>query len=160
MFPKPPITGYRRLPNLRDLMTNAVIDFPTQQQEDRSIIAKISTRLGKCTYYPLLKKLTTVSCSYTEKQYKCINLPRKITCELSTIIYLITCSKCNMYCVGETSREFRKRSYEHRNSVLNPKPSRCTPVSRHFTQQNHKATHMEFSVLEWCTPYVGVPPHD
>ena len=54
LFPKPPILGYRRLPNLRDLITNAEIDFPAQQQEDRSIVPKICTRLGKCTYFPLL----------------------------------------------------------------------------------------------------------
>ena len=52
-----------------------------------------NTRLGKYTYCPQLKKLTTVSCSYTKKQCKCVNLPRRITCELSNIIYLITCSK-------------------------------------------------------------------
>ena len=92
---------------------------------------------------------------HKKKQYKCIDLPRRITRKLSNIIYLITCSKSNMYYVGETSREFRKRIYEHRNSVLNSKPNRCTPVSRHFTQTNHKATHMEFSVLEWCTPKFG-----
>ena len=80
---------------------------------------------------------------------------KRITCELSNIVYLITCSKCKMYCVGETSREFRKRIYEHRNSVLNPKPSRCTPVSIHFTQQNHKASHMEISALEWCKSKFG-----
>ena len=91
----------------------------------------------------------------TQRQYKCINLPKRITCELSNIIHLITCSKCKMCYVGETSREFRKRIYEHRNSVLNPKLSRCTPVSRHFTQQNHKTSHMEFSVLVCGTPKFG-----
>ena len=74
LFPKLPILGYRRLPNLRDLMTNAKIDFPKQHQEERTI---------------------------------------------------------------------------------NPQICRCTTVSRHFTQQNHKVTHMEFSVLEWCTRQFG-----
>ena len=54
-FSKPHILGYRTLPNLRDLMTNTEIDFPKQQQENRSIIPKICTRLEKRTYCPLEK---------------------------------------------------------------------------------------------------------
>ena len=41
LFPKPPILGYRRLPNLRDMLNNAEIDFPEQPQEVRTNIPKI-----------------------------------------------------------------------------------------------------------------------
>ena len=61
---------------------------------------------------------------------------------------------CNMAYVGEKGRKIRKRIYEHRLSVMKPKDSRTAPVSRHFTTNNHNHTHMQFSVLEWCTPKV------
>ena len=112
-------------------------------------------RLGKCTYCPLIKKLSEATCTFTNTTYRCINLPKRITREINNFIYLMTCSKCNMIYVVEMSREFRKRIYKHRNLGLKPKPSRSTPVSRHFTSDNHRVSHMEFSVLEWCTLKFG-----
>ena len=78
-------------------------------------------------------------------------IPKFTTCELSDIIYLITCKKCNKYYVGETSRPFRKRMYEHRLSVSQPRENRITPVSKHFTEKGHSVKDMQFSVLEWCS---------
>ena len=40
--------------------------------------------------------------------------------------------------------------YEHKASVL--KDGQITPVSRHFKIDGHSHKHMQFSVLEWCTP--------
>ena len=169
LFPKPPILGYRQLPNLRDLITNAEINYPEETNQDTGYKPKSCMRLGKCTYCPLIKKPSEATCNFTNTTYRCINLPKRITCEINNIIYLITCSKCNMVYVGETCREFRNGYYEHRNSVLKPKLSRSTPVSRHFTSDNHRVStwsstfhlrqsqslYMEFSVLEWCTPKFG-----
>ena len=138
LFPKPSVPGYRRLPYLRDLITNADINYPEETTQNTSYRPKNCLRFGKCTF--------------TNTTYQCIIIPKRITCEINNIIHLITCSKCNMVYVGETYREFRKRIYEHRNSVLKPKPSRSTPVSRHFIYDKHRVSHMEFSGLELCTP--------
>ena len=67
------------------------------------------------------------------------------------LVYLITCKKCNKYYVGETSRPFRNRMYEHRHSVSQPRENKITPVSRHFTEKGHSVKDMKFSVLEWCS---------
>ena len=91
-----------------------------------------------------------VKCSFTKKSFRTLDLPKHITCELSNIIYLITCTKCHKHYVGETSRAFRKRMYEHKASVL--KDGLITPVSRHFKNDGHSHKHMQFSVLQWCTP--------
>ena len=49
---------------------------------------------GKCTYCPLIKKASEVQCKITHKITKITKGPKHITCELSDIIYLITCKKC------------------------------------------------------------------
>ena len=90
---------------------------------------------GKCTYCPLIKKASEVQCKITHKITKITKVPKHITCELSDIIYLITCKKCDKYYVGETGRPFRKRIYEHKLSVSKPKETRITPVSKHFTEK-------------------------
>ena len=66
-------------------------------------------------------------------KYTTTDLPKFISCELSDIVYLITCTKCDKYYVGETGRPFRSRIYEHKLSVSKQKDSRITSVSKHFT---------------------------
>ena len=100
---------------------------------------------------PLITPITQVKCKITHRTYPLTNIPPHKTCEISDIIYLITCRKCDKYYVGETGRPFRKRIYEHRLSVSKPKDSRITPVSKHFTEQGHSVKDMQFSLLEWCS---------
>jgi hypothetical protein len=54
----------------------------------------------------------------------------RLSCESSKVVYLISCLKCDMKYVGETSRSLRERISEHLRSI-----SRClpTPVAQHFT---------------------------
>ena len=150
LFQNKPVIGFRRLPNLRDTLTNAIIKYPPVKEEVAPPKPVICTRLGKCTYCPLIKKLRTILCNFTHKSYQLKDLPKHITCEISNVIYLITCTKCKKHYVGETSRALRKRMYEQKASVL--KDGQPTPVSRHFNNDGHSHKHMQFTVLEWCTP--------
>ena len=53
--------------------------------------------------------------------------------------------------VGERGRSFRKIMYEHIASVKNGRKN--TPVSRQFTRNGHSHTHLQVSVIDWCTPH-------
>ena len=86
-------------------------------------------------------------------------LTNQISCELNDIVYLITCTKCDIYYVGETGRAFRARIYEHKLSANKQKDNRTTPVSKHFTGKGHSVRNMQFSILEWCTPKYTTPKH-
>ena len=153
-FSKKPIVGFKRLQNLRDILTKASISYPPPEIETRKIIPAHCTRLGKCTYCPIIKKVD-VTCKVTGRKFHTIDLPNQLSCELSDIVYLVTCSKSNKYYVGETGRPFRARIYEHKLSVS--KDSRITPVSKHFTEQGHSVRNMQFSILEWCSPKYNTP---
>ena len=122
----------------------------------KKLIPNHCTRLGKCTYCPIIKKID-ITCNIIGNAYKTIDLPNKLSCELNDIIYLITCTKCNKYYLGETGRAFRARIYEHKLSVQKPKDSRITPVSKHFTGKGHSVRNMQFTILEWCTPKYKTP---
>ena len=156
-FPDKPIIGFKRLPNLRDMLTKASISYPPKEMETRKIMPNHCTRLGKCTCCPIIRKIDNVTCTITGKIHNTIDLPKHITCELCDIVYLITCTKCNKYYVGETGRPFRSRIYEHKLSVTKPKNSKITPVSKHFTGKGHSVRNMQFSVLEWCSPKYNTP---
>ena len=151
IFKSPPLIGFRKLPNLREILTSAKIRYPNQAEKVQNQLPQVCTRLGKCTYCPKIKKVDTFTSFHTKKTYQCKNLPIKprLTCELSNLIYMITCKQCGMQYIGETKRPFRQRMYEHTSSVKHPKEDKYTPVSRHFTQQNHSVKDMEFSIIHW-----------
>ena len=156
-FPDKPIIGFKRLPNLRDMLTKASISYPPKEMVRTKLIPTHCTQLGKCTYCPLITKISEITCNISGDKYQPKNLPKLISCELSDIVYLITCKKCGKYYVGKTGRAFRQRIYEHRLSVNKPKDNRVTPVSKHFTGKSHSIKDMQFSILEWCTPKYNTP---
>lgn len=65
-----------------------------------------------------------------------------INCKSSHLIYLITCTKCHMQYVGETSRQLAERLTDHLSSIRLRKP---TPVGLHFNLPGH--THRHLSLL-------------
>ena len=156
-FNSKPLVGFKRLPNLRNLLTKAEMAFPPTHKETKVIRPPMCTRLGKCTYCPLINKISEVECKTSHNKTKVTQVPKHITCELSDIVYLITCSKCGKYYVGETGRAFRHRIYEHKLSVSKPKETRITPVSKHFTEKGHSVRDMKFSRLEWCSLKYNTP---
>ena len=111
----------------------------------------ICTRLCRCTYCPKIKKLEEITSFHTKETFKCQALPpkHKITCELSNVIYIISCNQCGLQYTGETKRPFRNRMFEHYSSVQKFQPEKATPVSMHFTEKNHSVKNMEFSILLW-----------
>ena len=104
LFTKKNIIGLRRLPNLRDTFNDATLRYSHEPNTITTQNNTICTRLGKCTYCPLMKRMREVKCNFTHKFHQPKDLPKHITCEINNVIYLIICTKCNMHHVGETSR--------------------------------------------------------
>ena len=149
-FHDKPIIGFKRLPNLRNMLTKATISHPPSNMEPKKTIPTHCTRLGTCKYCPIISKINEITCKIIGDKYPPQNLPSLLSYELSDIVYLIACKKCDKYYVGETGRAFRAQICEHKLSVNKAKDSRVTPVSKHFTEKGHSAKDMWFSILEWC----------
>ena len=149
IFKTKPLMGYRRLPNLKDLLPSSTISYDPNHKQ--SIHIPICTRPGKCTYCPKLRKVDQITSFHSKQVFKCKSLPakHKVTCELGNVIYIINCNKCGLQYVGETKRPIRNRMYEHYNSVQKFHSEKSTPASRHFTQNNHSVRNMEFSIFHW-----------
>ena len=113
------LIGFRRLPNLKDIFTSNKISYPPITTPFKADRPTICTRLGKCTYCPLMHKINTLTSHHTGATHKCVNLPKPvlITCEISNIIHLIECKLCGKQYIGETGRPFRQKMYEHIFSV-------------------------------------------
>ena len=153
IFKDKPLIGYRRLPNLRNILTSSSIAYPPalKSPSQSSQHMPVCTKLGRCTYCPKLKKLDQITSFHRKRIFNCQSLPpkNKLTCELSNVIYIINCNQCGLQYIGETKRSIRNRMYEHYSSVQKFQPDKATPVSRHFTQKNHSVKSMEFSIVQW-----------
>ena len=72
IFKDKPLIGYRRLPNLKDILTKASISFPPK--DDSGIVQPqfqtVCTRLGRCTYCPRLQKLENITSFQSKKIFK------------------------------------------------------------------------------------------
>ena len=114
VFPDKPLVGFRRLPNLRSLLTSNTVQYPPAKKLELTELPPVCTRPGKCTYCPLINKKREFTSHHTGKVHKAVNLPDKhrISCEIYNVVYLIECSQCQRQYCGESSCPLRKRIYE------------------------------------------------
>ena len=91
IFPEKPLIGFKRLPNLRNKLTSNTVEYPTKQANKLRDLPPVCTRLGKCTYCPLLQKISDFKGLHTGKTHKTVGLTEKhrITCEMYDVIYIV-----------------------------------------------------------------------
>ncbi len=81
----------------------------------------------------------------------------KLTCNSTNLIYIIECTKCNEYYVGETSKTLRQRLTAHLSDIRNELNK---PVAEHFNDLYH-SVHLDMviypiqQVLEQGSPEIN-----
>lgn len=68
-----------------------------------------------------------------------------ISCNSSNIIYVITCRRCNLQYVGETSRTLRDRLSDHCSAI---RTCKNTPIGTHFNLPQHSILDLKIIGLE------------
>ena len=76
VFKTKPLMGYRRLPNLKDLLTSSIISYPPNPKTDtkQSVHIPVCTRLEKCTYCLKLRKVDQITSFHSKQVFKCKSL--------------------------------------------------------------------------------------
>ena len=69
-----------------------------------------------------------------------------LTCQSSNVVYIITCTKCNLQYVGETDRTLKERFSEHKGYVRTKKVSQTTGA--HFNLPGHSIDDMRIMAIE------------
>ena len=73
---------------------------------------------------------------------------KKVSCRSSNLIYCITCTRCDMQYVGQTSLRIKDRFVHHYYSIERPDLTKV--VGRHFAARDHNGTFdLQISVLEF-----------
>jgi hypothetical protein len=98
-----------------------------------------SKRCFTCNY------IKSDSALYSTSNGQRFSLTHDMNCDSTNIIYLITCTKCKLQYVGETSQQLRERMTGHRSCInLN----KNTPIGIHFNSIGHNINNFSVTPIE------------
>jgi hypothetical protein len=104
----------------------------------------------RCRYCPKLNKTGSIESRTTGASFECM---KNISCRSSNVIYCVTCKRCNMQYVGQTSLRVKDRFVHHFLDI--EKGDKLKSLGRHFSQRDHNGVNdLEISVLE----FIKKPP--
>ena len=148
IFKERPMVAYKKLPTLGLLLTKAIVHYPTRDLPKQPRPKVCTKAPSKCKYCRIINKEDNIYCTQRHMSFNKLKVPTRpyLTCKICNIIYCITCKKCKKQYIGQSSREFWHRMYEHQYSIRTHKD---TPVSKHFRSKHHTASDMSFSLVEW-----------
>jgi hypothetical protein len=66
-------------------------------------------------------------------------ITENFNCNSKNVIYLITCKKCQIRYVGQTSRSLKERLNNHRSDI---RLNKNTAVAKHFNSPQHNVQHL------------------
>lgn len=69
----------------------------------------------------------------------------RINCRTRNLVYLVSCTKCNIQYVGQTSRELGTRAIEHISAI---RRHTDTPVAIHFNLPDHQINHFRITGID------------
>ena len=82
----------------------------------------------------------------TSRKY---SIRQNVNCKSRNVIYLVTCNKCNLQCVGSTSIEFMVRFRNHKSAMITNKNT-CEVAIR-FNKDQHEMSDFEEQILNLNT---------
>lgn len=105
----------------------------------------IRCTIKQCVICPKLKFANTTKSSQTGFTHPTMKYG-DANCSSTCLIYLITCNKCKIQYVGETSTTLKQRMSKHRNSFKNDKYN--TYISNHFQANDHNPEDFTIEILD------------
>ncbi len=106
------ITGFRRLPNLKDSLVNARVK-PSAQTPTR---ARVNPKSGQrcktknCRYCKCIDKTGKITSTFTQRDY---TAKGQVDCKNTNLVYCITCTRCGVQYVGQTMNRLCSRFCTH-----------------------------------------------
>ena len=70
---------------------------------------------------------------------------KTLNCKSKNIIYCITCAKCGIQYIGQTSQKLSYRFSQHKNNVINKREN--SHLVNHFNKTNHTHEDMKIRIL-------------
>ena len=171
VYKKPPITAFKRPPNLRNKLIRSKVPPPPTSARGRTAAGSQHSaahpRPGRdipsttnlrpkqkgmrkcrkplCETCDFVQEGKTVKLTATGKK---VEINDAVSCESTNYIYLISCKKerCRLQYIGKSKVPFRTRMGQHRNYVSKNMLHKAT--GEHFNRKGHKIADMSMTILE------------
>ena len=137
IFHAPPLMAFRRDKNIRDCLVRTNL----RSSDSPGTFPCNHHLCHTCNHINSATTVTNGNRSFTIKS--------KFTCSSSSIIYCISCNKCNILYIGETSRQLNNRFGEHMRNVKHKihlkeehENDPDSNISKHFNLPNHSIEDM------------------
>ena len=141
-FKKPPMVAYRQPPNIQRLLCRAKLPEKRHEKRRKTGLQRCYKPCNICPYIINSKEF----CSSKTKE----NFEMKgfYTCNTTGVIYLITCTKCQMQYVGQTGRKLVDRIKEHLYYIGKKKEA----TGSHFSEGSHSNSDLGVQIIEKVVP--------
>jgi GIY-YIG catalytic domain len=115
---------------------------------DRPPLNTNTTKCGSnCLCCDMLNSSNTIDSVMMKRSYFPIRSGNiEMNCTARNVIYVVTCKKCDLQYVGQTSRRLKDRALEHKRSIM--KQSLDTYMVKHFGSANHSVNDFSIQIAE------------
>ena len=147
IFEQPPMVAYKQPSNLKRVLCRARLPPPpTRQslrlQSDAGLRKCLKPHCRLCIHVNDDPTIFSTSTRYTHQ------VQGKFSCETTSVVYIITCMRCDIAYIGQTGRSLRQRISEHLAYI--PKKIEATGV--HFNKPGHTLSDFRVQVIEHVKP--------
>ena len=147
IFDKPPMIAFRQPKNLKKTLCRAKLPpLPTRaSQRIQNITGLRKCLKSNCRTCELIDESPHIS---TEKSSHTHTNKDMYTCESKSVIYMISCKKCNKQYVGQTGRMLKERMSEHLGYIA----KNTEATGKHFNKPGHSLGHFKIQIIEQVIP--------
>jgi len=135
-----PTLAYKRPKNLKDYLINSKLEKTLYKKGS-------STKCNRprCSHCSFINENTSFNSNNTKETF---NMRCDTNCATSNVIYLITCKKCGIQYIGQTSQQISKRMNQHRSDIKNYiDQSFSSHVAAHFNKSSHTLQDFSFQPI-------------
>jgi hypothetical protein len=142
-----PITAFINSKNLSQILVRSKLEKPSETTTSKLttgyFICDRSEKKTKC--YTCILHASKTNQFYSTHYNSYYDINDTIYCSSKNLVYLITCKKCKLQYVGETSRQLRDRMNDHRSAI---KLNKNTPIGLHFNLPEHTPLDLTVTPIE------------
>ena len=138
-FSSPPLVAYKRMINIGDQLVRSRL------RTSSAAITHLVPGTHPCS------KQGCKACPFLETDTKVcgprstFHIRRSFHCQMSNVIYVISCGCCGKLYIGETERSFETRLKDHLSGIRHGNTT--LPVARHFQSAGHSVQDLRAQIL-------------
>lgn len=124
----------RRAPTLGRSLSPSLFSTNRTKSNWLNFTGNFKCGIKTCNYCRYIKTGQLIKSCSNQKEF---SIPVFINCNTKFVVYVITCTSCQVQYVGRTTRRLRDRLHDH---LYNTEKEILTNVSKHWVYTHHKDT--------------------